>query len=359
MLTKKQVREIKEHLEKAQNPLFFFDNDPDGLCSFLLLRRWIERGKGVAVKGSAFLTKEYFRKVRELEPDYIFILDKPRVEQEFFEKVKQLNLPIVWIDHHKPDQEIPKYVHYYNPICKSKKVKGKFVNFRDFAEPVTALCYQVTQRKEDLWIAVAGCISDKFLPDFYSEFLEKNFELGIKSKSAFEVLYESPIGTIGKILNFALMDRTSSVVRMLKYLVSAKSPYDVLNENSKNSFMHERYNELEKKCKLFVEKAKEIGGKSKKVLFFKYESEMSMSSEISNRVSYLFPKKIILIAKVKGPKVVLSVRGENVREILLMSIEDLEGSVGGGHPDAAGGQISVDDWNKFKENFEKFVNRKL
>ena len=44
MLTKKQINEIREHLEKAQNPLFFFDNDPDGLCSFLLLQRYIGRG---------------------------------------------------------------------------------------------------------------------------------------------------------------------------------------------------------------------------------------------------------------------------------------------------------------------------
>ena len=45
MLTKKQVEDIKEHLEKAQNPIFFFDNDPDGLCSFLLMQRYLGRGK--------------------------------------------------------------------------------------------------------------------------------------------------------------------------------------------------------------------------------------------------------------------------------------------------------------------------
>jgi single-stranded DNA-specific DHH superfamily exonuclease len=39
MLNDKQIDEIREHLEKAQNPLFFFDNDDDGLCSFLLLQR--------------------------------------------------------------------------------------------------------------------------------------------------------------------------------------------------------------------------------------------------------------------------------------------------------------------------------
>ena len=46
MLTTKQISEIKEHLNNAQNPLFFFDNDPDGLCSFILLQRYIKRGKG-------------------------------------------------------------------------------------------------------------------------------------------------------------------------------------------------------------------------------------------------------------------------------------------------------------------------
>ncbi|MEK9185033.1 MAG: hypothetical protein AAB866_02620 [Patescibacteria group bacterium] len=46
MLTEKQINEIKEHLEKAQNPVFFYDNDPDGLCSFLLLQRYIDDGVG-------------------------------------------------------------------------------------------------------------------------------------------------------------------------------------------------------------------------------------------------------------------------------------------------------------------------
>lgn len=50
MLTNEQINEIREHLENARNPVFFFDNDPDGLCSFLLLQRFIGRGRGVAIK---------------------------------------------------------------------------------------------------------------------------------------------------------------------------------------------------------------------------------------------------------------------------------------------------------------------
>ena len=75
MLTKKQVSEIKEHLEKAQNPLFLFDNDPDGLCSFLLLQRYIGRGKGIPIKSFPDLNVDYFRRIQEFEnSDYILFL---------------------------------------------------------------------------------------------------------------------------------------------------------------------------------------------------------------------------------------------------------------------------------------------
>ncbi len=65
MLTEKQVLEIKEHLEKAHTPVFFFDTDQDGLCSFLLLQRFIERGKGVPIRSFPGLNAEYFRNVHE------------------------------------------------------------------------------------------------------------------------------------------------------------------------------------------------------------------------------------------------------------------------------------------------------
>ncbi|MDP7521214.1 MAG: hypothetical protein QF567_03195, partial [Candidatus Pacearchaeota archaeon] len=114
MLTKKQITEIREHLEKAQNPLFFFDNDNDGLMSFLLLQRFIGRGKGVVVKGSHRFGENYIRKVNELNPDYIFVLDIPAVEDDFFKEISEKNIPVVWIDHHNVDKPKNKEISYYN-----------------------------------------------------------------------------------------------------------------------------------------------------------------------------------------------------------------------------------------------------
>ena len=116
MLSKKKLSEIKSHLEKAQNPIFFFDNDQDGLCSFLLLQRAFGRGKGVAIKSFPDLNESYFRKVEELNADYIFVLDKPVISDSFLERVKEKNIPFVWIDHHDVEVQKLDFINYYNPF---------------------------------------------------------------------------------------------------------------------------------------------------------------------------------------------------------------------------------------------------
>lgn len=345
MLTKKQVEEIKSHLEKAQNPLFLFDNDADGLCSFLLLQRYIQRGKGFPIKSFPELTKDYIRKINELGADYVFVLDKPVIEKEFWEKIHENNIPLVWIDHHGVKDEIPSFVNCYDPV----------LNNPPSSEPVTALCYQITGKKEDLWIAVAGCIADHYLPDFYKDFKKVYPDLAINAIKPFDVLYNSEFGRVVKLMSNGLKDKTSNVILMLKYLMKAKTPYEILDENGKNYLMHKRFKQVDRKYKNLLTRAKKTGldsGKGK-VLFFKYSSELSISGELANELSYFFPEKIIVVAHVKGAKVNLSCRGKNVREKFLKIIEGIESANGGGHLDAVGGQIDSRHLEEFKKSFEK------
>lgn len=347
MLTEKQVEEIREHLNKAQNPLFFFDNDADGLCAFLLLQRFKGKGKGVVIKSFPELTADYFRKVSELNADYIFILDKPMVSEEFFEKARQLNIPVVCIDHHKIDRtKIPEFVNYYNPIFNSTLFGS---------EPTTYLCYQVSKKKEDLWIAVTGCISDSFFPEFYSEFKKNYPDLSIDSENAFEIKYKSQIGKITNLFNFALMDRTTNVVNMIKFLMKAKNPYEVLEESKENYSMHQRFNQINLKYQKLLEKAEKIKS-SDKILFFQYGGDLSISRDLANELMYLFPEKIIVVIYISGIKANISVRGRNVRKIILESIEGLEDATGGGHENAVGAKIKFEDLEKFKKNLEESIN---
>jgi len=348
MLTKKQIKEIREHLNRSQNPLFFFDNDVDGLCSFLLLQRYLGRGRGIPIKSFPELTIDYFRKINELGADYAFILDKPVVSKEFFAEIEKNNIPTIWIDHHDIDKKsIPKFVNYYNPLFNRSKKN----------EPTTFLCYQVSQKKEDLWIAILGCISDKFIPKFYNKFLKECPDISLKTKNAFDIFYNSETGKIAKILSFALKDRTTNVINMLKFLIKAKSPYEILSENSKNYQMHKRFNQINKKYQKLIEKARNLGKKSNEVLFFQYSGDLSISSDLSNELSYNFPNKIIAVVYVKEAKVNASIRGKGARNIVLKSIKDLERASGGGHEDAAGAQIKTADLEKFRDNIKKFANR--
>jgi len=342
MLTEKQILEIREHLERAQNPVFFFDNDADGLCSFLLLRRYLGRGKGVAMKSAD--SSSYFRKVQELGADYIFILDKPVVSLEFFEKVRQVNLPVVWIDHHEGGV-VPDFVSYYNPLFNEGKTN----------EPVTELCYRIAGRKEDLWIAVAGCVSDHFIPDYYAEFMGKYSDLGMESGNVKEIYYSSPIGKIGRLFNAGLKDRTTNVVKMLRFLIGAETPYEVLEESRFNREMYGRFNEINDRCEKLLERVEEKG---ERVLFLEYGGEMSISAELADRVRFGFPKKIVVVIYAQNSKVNISIRGENVREVVLELIKGFEGATGGGHEKAVGVRVRREDLDEFKKRFVEIVENR-
>ena len=345
MITKEEIEEIREHLEKTQNPIFFFDNDCDGLCSFLLLQRFIGRGKGVVAKTFPNVDISLYRRVKELNSDYIFILDKPNVSQEFFEEAKKNNIPIVWIDHHETNTKIPKEIFYYNSF---EKEKGT-------GEPVTYISYKVTNKKEDLWIETIGCISDSFMSENYPKFLEEYPNLGIKTKEPFEVLYKSEIGKISRILTAGMMDTTTNIVKMLKYLVQVKSPEEILQESKKLEEAKKKFEFIEKKRKKFVQKAVKNFNKKEEILFFEYSGETSMSAEIANELCYRFPKKYIVVIYKKENRANISTRGENVKEKILRILPKFKAAIGGGHKNAAGAQIQVEEIPKFIKEFSNLA----
>src|SRR3989344_1927941 len=125
------LQEIKKYLEKSDNPLIFFDDDSDGLASFLLIYKYLGKGKGIVVT-HPILDEGYVKKVQEYNPDLILVLDKHKIEQDFVDKV---NVPVIWIDHH-PIVDI-KGVKYFNP---------KLYKMKEY--PTSYWCYEIT--KENL-----------------------------------------------------------------------------------------------------------------------------------------------------------------------------------------------------------------
>ena len=350
MLTNEQISEIREHLEKAQNPVFFFDNDCDGLMAFILLRRFIDRGRGVAIKSFPELDESYTQKIEEFGADYVFILDKPQVSKAFLEAVENMNLPVVWIDHHNINIKINgKNIFYYNPMLNKQKSN----------EPTSYLAYKIVKNKADAWLALVGCIADNYMPEFAEEFGRENPNLwGADVASPFEVLFKTEFGRLIMTLNFALKDRTTNVVSMISLLFKIKSPSEILIEDDKNFRIVKRYEQVNKFYQKILEKAKKIARMSKKLVFFQYSGELSLSADLANELSYSFPGKVIIVAYIKGAIANVSIRG-NVDILSLTSgaIKNIEGATGGGHEHATGAKMSADDLVKFKEFFERELER--
>lgn len=339
MLTKKQLGEIREHLEKAQNPIFLFDNDVDGLSSYVLLRRFIGRGKGVAVKSHPNIDAGYAKRVQELGGDYVFVLDRHNLGQDFVNEISLLQLPIVWIDHH--DVVVEKYsynmLYTYNPSRRKKKS----------SEPTTYLCYSATKRAEDLWLVMIGCIADHYLPDFVDDFV-KNYSIlwGNNIKKPFQALYTTGIGQFARAISFGLKDSISHVVQLQNFLITCKSPYDIGQELESKSAFGTKYRDILKKYNALVEEAKTVAGD--KLVFYNYSGQLSISSDLSNELSYIFPNHYICVSYSAGVMTNISLRGDNVQKILAEILLTLQKATGGGHRDAVGARINTEDLDKFR-----------
>ncbi len=350
MLSEKQVLELREHLARAQNPIFYYDNDCDGLCSFVLLRRFLGRGKGVSVRSFPDLNKDYARKARELNADYVFVLDKPVLSQEFVEAISNMGLPLVWIDHHDlPVQDFEKEfdnLSVYNPTRNKGMTKSN--------EPVTYLAYIISGREEDVWIAVMGCIADHYLPDFVSVFEKRYPEMWGDFNGAFDAYYGSEIGRIARALNFGLKDSITHVVQLQNFLISCQHPREVLSEVPGNYSFRKKYIGVEQKCDGFVKKA--ASKLHNNIIFFSYSGDLSISSDISNVLSYRYRDAYIAVAYINGNIVNISLRGKDVRLILERVLLLVPGS-GGGHDDAVGARVGASDLARFQEVFEQEVAR--
>lgn len=348
MLSVNQCNELRDHLQRAQNPLFYYDNDADGLCSFLLFARYLGRGKGVAVRSYPDLNASYARKAVELGADVVFILDKPIVSPEFISALRELAIPVIWIDHHAlittSNPELFESVSRYNPL------EGE----ESSNEPVTYWAQQVCGRMEDIWIAVMGCIADHYLPDFAQSFAKEYPELWGKGiKKPFDAYYKTEIGTIARALNFGLKDSVSHVVKLQQYLLTCTSPSAVFADVSGNAHFRATYGKLMKRYEGLLREA--LQTREGNLLFFTYGGETSMSSELSNELVYRSQGCYIVVAYSNAGITNLSLRGENVRAMLERILPKLTHASGGGHADAVGARISSGELALFRELFEHEV----
>jgi len=141
---------------------------------------------------------------------------------------------------------------------------------------------------------------------------------------------------------------------MIKFMYPSRLQ-EVLTEEENKSGVFSRFKYLNDRLQKLIEKAEEQAGREK-VLYFQYGGDLSISADIANDLFYRHPEKIIVVAYIKGTKANISIRGNSdVREMTIKAIEGIEHATGGGHRNATGAQMSVEDLPKFIENLKKLA----
>ena len=335
MLTEKEIKRIKDELDSCKNPLYFYDSDPDGLCSFLLFYRYKHEGHGVIVKSNPFLNEKFLHKVEEYQPDKIFVLDIANVDQDFIDKVK---VPVIWIDHHTPLERSK--VLYFNP----RKHSQNHV-------PTSQMCYQVV--KQDLWIAMIGIVSDWFIPPYLDLFALDYPDLMPQDISAPDaVLYGSKLGELARMLSFLLKGKTEDVKKSINILTRIKDPYELLQHTTPAShYLFKRYDPIMADYQRLL--AEVLEKKFGRMLVFTYEGRMTFSADLANELIHRFPDKMVIVGRIKSGEVKCSFRGKmNISEMLAKALVGIHG-YGGGHEHACGANIKQEDFDRFVENIKQ------
>lgn len=342
-LKKEEIAQIRKEIEESKNPLFFFHDDPDGLCSFLLLYNIKKEGHGVILKIPPEMGPEFLKKVEYYDPDKIFILDKAKVSQEFIDGAKR---KVIWIDHHGPYKR--ENVLYFNPRIHNPKNNT----------PVSYMCYEIAQKK--LWLGVIGAIGDWFMPPKIEEFRKRYLDLvPIKTKRPEEIYFSTKLGKMVKIFSFILKGDNREAMKCVKILTRINEPYEILEQKTASGkYVYKRYEKINKTYEGLLNHALSKVTDKQLLLYIYDDTVMSFTADLSNELIYKFPEKIILVGRKKGDEIKFSMRST---ELLLPPFIDkiLQGieGYGGGHEHACGICIKERYFDVFLDNLKKEMEK--
>lgn len=346
ILPQKEIQELRKAIEEAQRPVYFFHDDPDGVSSFLLLYRRINEGKGVIIKTTPNVSKMFLRKVKEYEPDKIFITDLALLEQDFIDGV---SVPIYWIDHHTPLKRDG--VKYYNP-----RIKNPHINI-----PASRICYEVVQK--DMWIATMGTIADWVYDErLYNDFCKKYPDLAdAKIKSIEEILTKTELGKLIRIVSFILKGTAQDAMKYVKVLTRINKPYDILRqETPQGRFIYKRYKKINQMYEeLYADATKKTSRSN--ILLYKYqEDKLSLTKDLANDLLIKYPSKVIIIGRRKDDEIKMSLRAANyiLPPMLEKAFVGIDG-YGGGHEHACGACVKDRQFDEFLANLKEEIKNAI
>ena len=158
-----------------------------------------------------------------------------------------------------------------------------------------------------------------------------------------------------KVFSFIIKGKSSEVKKGIEALFKITDPKEIMEQTSeygKIIFMHA--NKQMKEYNALLSLAKTEASRKKMLVFTYTDAKTSFTKELANELCFLYPKKLIIVAREKGEELKMSLRGAkfNIPQILEKALINVRG-YGGGHEHACGGCVAKEDFERFIENLRR------
>lgn len=333
--------EFLKNIKKNDEIIIVFHNDADGICSAVLLNKYLN-----SISKDAFvisqpmpMDKNLFRKIQTTLPTKIIFLDLAADQQNNIIKNLSNLADILVIDHHQISRKMDsaRIVHY-NPRFKNPKI------YQSASYLVYKICSGLIDMEEYLWIAAIGIVGDYNLED--SEDLVEE----IKKKYSIKDLHDSLFAKIADMISAAKATKSLSCEELFSFIDKIKDPKD-FHEIKNSEKLVESFQKMDNELVEVMLDAEKNSERVDNIIFYNLKTSYNLRAEVAKKLSERFPGKLVLVYQKGGSKVRISARGQNldVGRILQKSSRNLKASAGG-HEQAAGATLNEKDWETFREN---------
>jgi single-stranded DNA-specific DHH superfamily exonuclease len=347
-----------DFLREGKKSVIIFDTDGDGIGAAVILAKSMKRAFNISPKiiprdhKSSLLSKDMLKRISG-KFDLIVFLDMAVDETPDYITHLAKNSKVIIIDHHQVQKNLnsEKNIIHMNSsfwqkripsvrYCTSKMVYDLAGNFMDIG---------------DLdWLAALGIINDK-AEKTWDSFLDDVYDRNRISQEQLE--------TVNNIVTSSYQfSKNKDLMVSFQACLEAISPFDILNARTENSkklkaFYDVIQNEIESIMSRWRETAEIM--EDKKLIMIELDTKYSISSTISTLISFGNPHYTVMISRISGNGVSISLRRQDKKvdcsKMAKKLIVGLQNASGGGHIPAAGIKIMKKDWKLVRKRAQDLL----